>query len=202
MSKQQLVPVLTLGDIVIMDNLGSHKAAALRRLIGADGARLWYLPPHSPDLNPIEQTFAKIKHWMRTAQKRTIEDTWRHIGDLVASIEPCECNNYFANAIRWRVWRVGAEGRAGFFLRMHRRRWPLAGPRGGRRPWPQPRRGDGRECIEFASETASACVGLRFLRAREAASPLFFFAKPVGGERWSSEELRGRCRLLAAAAAS
>ena len=57
-------------------------------MIKAAGARLWYLPPYSPDLNPIEQTFAKIKHWMRLAQKRTIDDTWRHIGDLVATIQP------------------------------------------------------------------------------------------------------------------
>jgi transposase len=88
--EQQLVPVLKPGDIVVMDNLGSHKAAALRRMIQAAGARLWYLPPYSPDLNPIEQAFAKIKHWMRAAQKRTIEDTWRHIGSLVASIKPAE----------------------------------------------------------------------------------------------------------------
>jgi transposase len=95
---QQLVPALKPGDIVIMDNLGSHKSAALRRMIQAAGARLWYLPPYSPDLNPIEQAFAKIKHWMRSAQKRTVEDTWRHIGTLVATIQPSECNNYFANA--------------------------------------------------------------------------------------------------------
>jgi transposase len=96
--KQQLVPVLKPGDIVIMDNLGSHKSAALRQAIRAVGARLWYLPPYSPDLNPIEQVFAKIKHWMRAAQKRTIEDTWRHIGSLITDIEPSECNNYFASA--------------------------------------------------------------------------------------------------------
>ncbi len=72
--EQQLVPVLKPGDIVIMDNLGSHKSAALRRIIRRAGARLWYLPPYSPDLNPIEQTFAKIKHWMRIAQKRTVDD--------------------------------------------------------------------------------------------------------------------------------
>jgi transposase len=96
--EQQLVPVLKPGDIVILDNLGSHKAAALRRIIMAAGARLWYLPPYSPDLNPIEQAFAKIKHWMRMAQKRTVNDTWRRIGDLVATIAPAECSNYFANA--------------------------------------------------------------------------------------------------------
>jgi transposase len=60
--------------------------------------RLWYLPPYSPDLNPIEQAFAKIKHWMRMAQKRTARDTWRHIGDLVATFQATECSNYFANA--------------------------------------------------------------------------------------------------------
>lgn len=96
--EQQLVPVLKPGDIVVMDNLGSHKSAAVRQMIKAAGARLWYLPPYSPDLNPIEQAFAKIKHWMRAAQKRTIEDTWRHVGDLVSSIQSSECSNYFANA--------------------------------------------------------------------------------------------------------
>jgi transposase len=96
--EQLLVPVLEPGDIVVMDNLGSHKSAAIRHMIRAAGARLWYLPPYSPDLNPIEQAFAKIKHWMRTAQKRTLDDTWRHIGSLVADIQPHECRNYFANA--------------------------------------------------------------------------------------------------------
>jgi transposase len=67
-------------------------------LIQAAGARLWFLPPYSPDLNPIEQAFAKIKHWMRDAQKRTIEHTWRHIGSLVATIGATECANYIANA--------------------------------------------------------------------------------------------------------
>ena len=96
--RQQLLPTLRPGDIVIMDNLGSHKSAAIRHAIRAAGARLWFLPPYSPDLNPIEQTFAKIKHWMRLARKRTIEDTWRHIGDLVSTIQPTECASYFANA--------------------------------------------------------------------------------------------------------
>jgi transposase len=96
--EQLLVPVLEPGDIVIMDNLGSHKSAAIRQMIQAAGARLWYLPPYSPDLNPIEQAFAKIKHWMRAAQKRTIEETWQHLGSLVSSVQPDECSNYFANA--------------------------------------------------------------------------------------------------------
>jgi transposase len=96
--EQLLVPVLKTGDIVIMDNLGSHKSAAIRHLIRTAGAKLWFLPPYSPDLNPIEQAFAKIKHWMRLAQKRSIDDTWRHIGTLVSTIAPTECHNYFANA--------------------------------------------------------------------------------------------------------
>ena len=96
--ERQLVATLKPGDIVIMDNLGSHKSAALRAILRAAGARLWYLPPYSPDLNPIEQAFAKIKHWMRHAQKRTVEDAWRHIGSLLETIPPNECNNYFLNS--------------------------------------------------------------------------------------------------------
>lgn len=96
--EQQLVPTLRPGDIVIMDNLGSHKSAALRQIIRAAGARLWFLPPYSPDLNPIEQAFAKIKHWMRIAQNRSVTDTWRHIGRLIDTITPAECENYLANA--------------------------------------------------------------------------------------------------------
>ena len=96
--EQQLVPTLEPGDIVVMDNLGSHKAAAIHEMIRAADARLWYLPPYSPDLNPIEQACAKIKHSMRHAQKRTIEDTWRHVGQLISTIQPTECSNYLANA--------------------------------------------------------------------------------------------------------
>jgi len=81
-----------------MENLGSHKAIEIGRAIRARGARLWYLPAYSPDLNPIEQAFSKIKHWMRMAQRRTLEDAWRHIGQLVQTIEPAECANYIANA--------------------------------------------------------------------------------------------------------
>jgi transposase len=69
-----------------MDDLGSHKSAALRLDIAAAGARLWHLPPYSPDFNPIEQAFAKIKHPMRAAQRRSLEDAWRHAGTLVTTI--------------------------------------------------------------------------------------------------------------------
>ena len=96
--EHQLVPTLKPGDIVVMDNLGSHKARAIRDAINAAGARLWFLPPYSPDLNPIEQAFSKIKHWMRIAAKRTSEDTWRHLGKLLDTIAPDECANYFRNA--------------------------------------------------------------------------------------------------------
>ncbi len=96
--EQQLVPVLKQGDIIIMDNLGSHKGAAVRRAIRAAGARLWFLPPYSPDLNPIEQTFSKLKHWMRQAQQQTVDETWRQIGRLAKDIQPQECANYFENA--------------------------------------------------------------------------------------------------------
>jgi len=96
--EQQLVPVLKPSGIVVMDNLGSHKAAAVRKMIHAAGARLWYLAPYSSDLTPIEQTFTKIKHWMRLAQKRTVEHTSRQVGHLVPTIQPAECANYFANS--------------------------------------------------------------------------------------------------------
>ena len=95
---QLLIPTLKPGDIVIMDNLGSHKSKLVRDAIRAAGARLWFLPPYSPDLNPIEQTFSKIKHWMRMAQKRTINDAWRHIGHLIKSITANECANYLQNS--------------------------------------------------------------------------------------------------------
>ena len=96
--EQLLVPTLEPGAMVIMDNLGSHKSAEVSKMIRAAGAKLHYLPPYSPDLNPIEQAFSRIKHWMRMAQKRTVDDTWRHLGSLILSIQPQECSNYFRNS--------------------------------------------------------------------------------------------------------
>ena len=93
-----LVPTLRHGDIVIMDNLGSHKAKAVRRAIRAAGARLFYLPKYSPDLNPIEQFFAKFKHWLRKAAQRTTEAVYDAIAPILNTVSPAECANYFANA--------------------------------------------------------------------------------------------------------
>ena len=81
-----------------MDNLGSHKGEAVRAAIRSVGARLLFLPPYSPDLNPIEQVFAKLKHLLRKAKERTIETTWRRIGSLLHAFTPAECSNYFRNA--------------------------------------------------------------------------------------------------------
>jgi transposase len=96
--EQLLVPCLRPGDIVIMDNLGSHKSAELRRIIRAAGARLWYLPPYSPDLNPIEQAFAKLKALLRKAAERTVDGLWTTIGKLLDLFPPAECANYIANS--------------------------------------------------------------------------------------------------------
>lgn len=96
--EQQLVPVLQPGDIVVMDNLGSHKALATRRAIEKAGARLVFLPAYSPDLNPIEQTFSKIKSVLRKAMGRTVSDVEAAIRDVLSTITPTECSNYFKNA--------------------------------------------------------------------------------------------------------
>ena len=93
-----LVPTLKPGDIVIIDNLGSHKGKAVRRAIRAAGAKLFFLPPYSPDLNPIEQVFAKLKTLLRKAAERTVETTWKRIGTLLEAFSPQECANYFANS--------------------------------------------------------------------------------------------------------
>jgi len=96
--EQVLVPTLRHGDVVIMDNLGSHKGPAIRSAIRAAGAKLFFLPPYSPDLNPIEQVFAKLKHLMRKAAERTVEATWRRIGALLDQFTPEECANYLVNS--------------------------------------------------------------------------------------------------------
>jgi len=93
-----LAPTLKPGDIVIMDNLGSHKGKAVRRAIRAVGAYLFFLPKYSPDLNPIEQLFAKLKHWLRKAAKRTVEAVANAIGPILDAVSSTECNNYFVNA--------------------------------------------------------------------------------------------------------
>lgn len=93
-----LVPTLQPGDIVIMDNLGSHKSKAVRHAIRAAGARLFYLPKYSPDLNPIEQFFAKLKHWLRKAAQRTTEAVYNALAPILNTVSPAECANYFANA--------------------------------------------------------------------------------------------------------
>jgi transposase len=95
---QVLVPTLSPGDVVVLDNLGSHKGKAVRDAIRAAGAHLLFLPPYSPDLNPIEQVFAKLKHQMRTASERTIEAVWKRVGDLLDTYTATECANYFRNA--------------------------------------------------------------------------------------------------------
>lgn len=96
--EQFLVPTLSPGDIVIMDNLGSHKGQAVRKAIRAAGAKLLFLPPYSPDLNPIEQVFAKLKLLLRKAAERTVEATWQRIGTLLDAFPPHECANYLRNS--------------------------------------------------------------------------------------------------------
>jgi transposase len=93
-----LVPSLHPGDIVVMDNLGSHKGRAVRRAIRAAGAKLFFLPKYSPDLNPIEQVFAKLKHLLRKASARSVDAVTTAIGQLLQSFSPQECSNYFQNS--------------------------------------------------------------------------------------------------------
>jgi transposase len=93
-----LAPTLAPGDIVIMDNLGSHKGAAVRLAIRKAGARLIFLPKYSPDLNPIEQFFAKLKHHLREAQARTRDAVCDAIAATLGAVSSTECSNYFAHA--------------------------------------------------------------------------------------------------------
>jgi transposase len=96
--RQVLVPTLRPGDTVIMDNLGSHKGAAVREAIEATGARLCFLPPYSPDFNPIENAFSKLKALMRKAAARTRDALWAAVGAALDAFTPDECRNYFTAA--------------------------------------------------------------------------------------------------------
>jgi transposase len=93
-----LIPTLRPGDLVILDNLGAHKRPGVRKAIEAVGAELWYLPAYSPDLNPIEQAFAKLKALLRKEAARTVDDLWRAIGRLLDRFTPQECRNYLRHA--------------------------------------------------------------------------------------------------------
>ena len=93
-----LVPELKPGDVVILDNLPAHKGSRVRAAIEAAGASLRYLPPYSPDFNPIENAFAKLKALLRKAAERTMDGLWRLIGELIDTFTPQECVNYFTTA--------------------------------------------------------------------------------------------------------
>jgi transposase len=96
--EQVLVPSLRPGDIVVLDNLGSHKGRAAREAVAAAGAELRFLPPYSPDFNPIEQVFAKLKTLLRRAAQRDREALWQGIGNLLDRFTAAECRNYIADA--------------------------------------------------------------------------------------------------------
>ena len=96
--EQVLAPTLRRGDIVIMDRLSSHKVAGVRQAIEGAGARLLYLPPYSPDLNPIELAFAKLKALLRARALRTVDALWKALGDLVSCFSPQECANFLRHA--------------------------------------------------------------------------------------------------------
>ena len=95
---QFLVPTLQPGDIVVLDNLSSHKVNGVREAIAAAHATVLYLPPYSPDLNPIEKLFAKLKALLRKAAQRSVDALWTEIGRLLNTIAPGECSNYFASS--------------------------------------------------------------------------------------------------------
>jgi putative transposase len=93
-----LVPTLKPGDIVIIGNLGSHKGKAIRQAIRAAGAKLFFLPKYSPDLNPIEKFLAKLKHWLPKAARRTVDAVYNAVAEILPLTSPAECSNYFAQA--------------------------------------------------------------------------------------------------------
>jgi len=96
--EQMLAPTLAPGDIVLLDNLRSHKVTGIAEVVAAREAQLIYLPPYSPDLNPIEQAFAKYKALLRKAAERTVEGLWQAIGRIADLFSPAECRNFFNNA--------------------------------------------------------------------------------------------------------
>jgi len=96
--EQFLCPTLQAGDIAILDNLSSHKVEGVQQAITAAGATVLYLPPYSPDLNPIEKLFAKLKTLLRKAAKRSTEELWKEIGELLNTVTTSECANYFASS--------------------------------------------------------------------------------------------------------
>jgi transposase len=96
--REMLAPLLRPGDIVIMDNLAAHKVSGIRELIEAHGTSLIYLPPYSPDLNPIELIFAKLKHLLRSAAERSIDALWTALGRCLVLFSPAECNRYIRHA--------------------------------------------------------------------------------------------------------
>jgi len=93
-----LLPTLRPGDIVVLDNLGSHRSKAVRQIIRSAGAKLFFLPKYSPDLNPIEQVFAKLKHIIRKALARTVDAVCAAIGQALPAFTPEECANYLKNS--------------------------------------------------------------------------------------------------------
>jgi transposase len=94
----QLAPTLSRGDVVILDNLPAHKSAKAEKAVQARGAWFLFLPPYSPDLNPIEMAFSKIKAHLRARAERSPDALWRAIGDICNLVEPAECRNYFTAA--------------------------------------------------------------------------------------------------------
>ena len=96
--RQFLCPTLQPGDLVVLDNLSSHKVTGIKEAIASTGATVRYLPPYSPDLNPIEKLFSKLKALLRKAAKRSIDDLWMEIGQLLNTVSSNECANYFASS--------------------------------------------------------------------------------------------------------
>lgn len=103
--EQVLASTLAPGDIVVMDNLGSHKGQPVREVTRKAAAKLFFLPPYSPDLQPIEQVFAKLKQLMRAVAERAVEATWKAAGTLLRNFPPDECRKYLVPFLLWRTWR-------------------------------------------------------------------------------------------------